>query len=145
MKKTFVFINFILVLFLTSCVSRLNPEWYPHGTIGKDTVYTFGNGKFSLGKTTDGIDLSMYKNDGDCGIILAFVNQYKSKNGKLYVYSEEGYCVIDKKQNTAKVFIFAEKQHFSNLVGEDEAIVYLSSYDEFSEEEQEIFDDMRSD
>lgn len=144
MKKVFVFV-LILVLFLTSCGSRLNPEWYPHGTTGKDTVYTFGNGKFSLGKTTDGIDLSMYKNDGDCGVILAFVNQYKSKNGKLYVYSEEGYCVIDKNQNTAKVFISAEKQHFSNLVVEDEAIVYLSSYDEFSEEEQEIFDGMRND
>ena len=45
MKKVFVFV-LILVLFLTSCVSRLNPEWYPRGTTGKDTVYTFGNGKF---------------------------------------------------------------------------------------------------
>ena len=135
----------VVMLLITSCASKLNPEWYPHGTTGKDTVYTFGNGKFSLGKTTDGVDLSMYKNDGDCGIILAFVNQYKSKNGKLYVYSEEGYCVINKDQNTAKVLITVEKQHFSNLVGEDEAIVYLSSYDEFSKEEQEIFHEMRSD
>lgn len=131
-----------MIAIMCSCSSTLNPEWYPHGA-GKDTVYTYGNGKFFLGKTSDGIDLSMYKDDGSCGVILAFVKEYKKKNDKLYVYSSEGFCVIDQLKNTAKVLIAVEKQHVGNLVGEDKAILYLSSFDEFSKEEQTAFESMK--
>lgn len=139
MRKLLIIIS--VVLLLTSCESSLNPEWYPRG-VGKDTVYTFGDGKFALGKTSVGIDLSMYTDDGRCGTLLALVKDYKSKKGKLYVYSDEGYCVIDKEKNTAKVLVTVEKQFFSNLVGEDRSVQYLSSFDEFSQEEQKIFNSM---
>ena len=141
MKMKIVFVV-CTALILSSCGSKLNQNWYPHGITGKDIVYTFGNGKFALGETSDGIDLSMYKDDGDCGILLAFVEEYKSKNNKLYVYSKEGFCVINKEKNTAKVLITVEQQHFLNLVGVDDAIVYLSSFDEFSEEEKRVFQEM---
>lgn len=141
MKKNIILIICMIVI-VCSCSSTLNPQWYPHG-VGKDMVYTFGNGKFSLGKTSDGIDLSMYKDDGSYGIIVAFVNKYKDKKDKLYVYSDEGYCVIDKLKNTAKVLITVEKQYVGNLVGEDNAILYLSSFDEFSKEEQEVLESMK--
>lgn len=130
------------VIFLSSCGSKLNPEWYPHGA-GKDTVYTLGNGKFFLGKTIEGTDLSMFTDDGHCGVILAFVNKYKKINNSLYVYSDEGYCVIDENQNKAKVLITVEKQHVSNLVGEDSAISYLSSFEEFSKAEQDVFNKLK--
>lgn len=141
MKKKVTLIICMLFI-LCSCGNKLNPEWYPYGA-GKDIVYTFGDGKFFLGKTIDGIDLSMFKDDGSNGVILAFVNEYKKKKDKLYIYSDEGYCVIDEKNNIAKVFIIVEKQHFLNLAGEDNAILYLSSYEDFSEEEKNIFKSMK--
>lgn len=135
MKKSFLLI--CIVLLLSSCGTKLNPEWYPLGS-GKDTVYVLGNGKFNLGKTSSGIHLSMYNDEGYSGVLLAKVSGYKKKNGKLYVSSEEGYCVAYEDTNTAKVLIIVEEQYYSNLVGEDEAIKYLSNFEEFEEEEQKI-------
>ena len=142
MKKGIILtIVLIVILSLTTCESKLNKTWYPLGS-GKDTVYTVGNGKFSLGKTVSGIDLTMFtsENDSNYGVLLAFVNNYKKKNNKLYVHSDEGYCVVDIKSNTAKVLITVEKQYFSNLVGENEAVIYLSSYDEFLDEDKKVFE-----
>ena len=141
MKKNLVLtIFFAATLFLTACGSKLNPTWYPLGP-GKDTVYIVGDGKFSLGKTTTGIHLSMHTSEYDTNddILLAFVNKYKKKNDKFYVYSDEGYCVIDIKKNTANLLITVEKQYYSNLVGENEAVTYLLSYDDFSNEDKKVF------
>ena len=135
MKKSFLLI--CIILLLSSCGSKLNPEWYPLGS-GKDTVCVLGNGKFNLGKTSSGIDLSMYDDEGYSGVLLAKVSGYKKKNGKLYVFSEEGYCVAYEDTNTAKVLIIVEEQYYSNLVGEDEAVEYLASFEDFSNEEQKI-------
>ena len=142
MKKKLLFI-LCMMFILCSCGSKLNQEWYPNGTTGKDIVYTFSDGKFLLGKTTHGTDLSMFEEDGSCGVILAFVYEYKVKKDKVYICSDEGYCVIDKSKNTAEVFITVEKQHFLNLVSEDEAVIYLSSYESFSEKEREVFESIK--
>ena len=144
MKKSVVLtIFFVATLFLTSCGSKLNPTWYPLGP-GKDTVYIVGDGKFSLGKTTAGTHLSMHTSEYDTNddVLLAFVNKYKKKNDKFYVYSDEGYCVVDIKKNTANLLITVEKQYYSNLVGENEAVTYLLSYDDFSSEDKKVFDKM---
>ena len=142
MKKIIILtIVLIAILSLTTCESKLNKTWYPLGS-GKDTVYIVGDGKFSLGKTVSGISLTMHTSEKNSSedVLLAFVNNYKKKNDKLYVYSDEGYCVVDIKSNTAKVLITVEKQYFSNLVGENEAVTYLSSYDEFLDEDKKIFE-----
>lgn len=141
MKNIVLMILLVGILSSTTCGTKLNKIWYPLGP-GKDTVCVVGNGKFSLGKTTAGIDLMMFTNeyDTDYGVLLAFVNNYKKKNNKLYVYSDEGYCVVDIKSNTAKVLITVEKQYFFNLVGENEAVTYLSSYDDFSAEDKKVFE-----
>jgi hypothetical protein len=96
-------------------------------------------------KTIEGVRFSMHTNeyDTDHGVLLAFVNSYKKKNDKLYVYADEAYCVVDIKSNTAKVLITVEKQYFSNLVGENEAITYLSSYDDFSAEDKKVFEKLK--
>ena len=80
--------------------------------------------------------------DTNDDILLAFVNKYKKKNDKFYVYSEEGYCVVDINKNTANLLITVEKQYYSNLVGENEAVTYLLSYDDFSNEDKKVFDKM---
>ena len=141
MKNIVIMILLVGILSSTTCGTKLNKTWYPLGP-GKDTVCIVGNGKFSLLKTTEGVHLSMHTSEDNThtDALLAFVNNYKKKNNKLYVYSDEGYCVVDIKSNTAKVLITVEKQYFSNLVGENEAVTYLSSYDEFSAEDKKVFE-----
>ena len=141
MKIIVLMILLVAILSSTTCGTKLNKTWYPLGP-GKDTVCIVGDGKFSLGKTVEGIDLTMHTNEYNAhsDVLLAFVNSYKKKNNKLYVYSDEGYCVVDIKSNTAKVLITVEKQYFSNLVGENEAVTYLSSYDDFSAEDKKVFE-----
>ena len=142
MKKSIVLMILLVgILSSTTCGTKLNKTWYPLGP-GKDTVCIVGNGKFSLWKTITGIHLSMHTSEYETNedVLLSFVNNYKKKNNKLYVYSDEGYCVVDIKSNTAKVLITVEKQYFSNLVGENEAVTYLSSYDDFSDEDKKVFE-----
>ena len=142
MKKSIaLIILLVMILSLTACGTKLNKIWYPLGP-GKDTVCIVGDGKFYMVKTIEGVRFSMHtnENDTDHGVLLAFVNSYKKKNNKLYVYSDEGYCVVDIKSNTAKVLITVEKQYFSNLVEENEAVTYLSSYDDFSDEDKKVFE-----
>ena len=129
---------------MTSCGSKLNPIWYPLGP-GKDTVYIVGDGKFSLGKTTAGIHLSMHTSEYDTNddILLAFVNKYKKKNDKFYVYSDEGYCVVDIKSNTAKLLITVEEQYYNDLDSKYEEIAFLSSYDDFSAEDKKVFEKLK--
>lgn len=144
MRKSIALIVLLAtMLSLTACGSKLNPTWYPLGP-GKDTVCFVGNGKFSLGKLSTGIILTMYtsENDNNEDVLLAFVNSYKIKDDKLYVYSDEGYCVIDIKSNTAKLLITAQKQYFDDLASEYEEIFFLSSYDDFEAEDKKVFEKM---
>ena len=80
MKNIVLMILLVGILSSTTCGTKLNKTWYPLGP-GKDTVCIVGDGKFSLGKTTAGIDLMMFTNeyDTDYGVLLAFVNNYKKK------------------------------------------------------------------
>ena len=142
MKKSIaLMILLVAILSLTACGTKLNKTWYPLGP-GKDTVCIVGNGKFSLGKTTAGIHLSMHTNEYNThsDALLAFVNSYKKKNDKLYVYADEGYCVVDIKNNTAKLLITVEEQYYNDLDSEYEAITFLSSYDDFSAEDKKVFE-----
>ena len=90
MKKIVLMILLVAILSLTACGTKLNKTWYPLGP-GKDTVCIVGNGKFSLGKTIEGIHLTMHTNEYNAhsDVLLAFVNSYKKKNDKLYVYADE--------------------------------------------------------
>ena len=142
MKKSIALIILLVaIMSLTACGTKLNKTWYPLGP-GKDTVCIVGDGKFSLGKTTVGIDLSMHTSEYDTSfdVLLAFVNSYKKKNDKFYVYSDEGYCVVDIKSNTAKLLITVEEQYYNDLESEYEAITFLSSYDDFSAEDKKVFE-----
>ena len=144
MQKWYIAIIICLLIFLSACGNHLNPDWYPNG-VGKDTVYVVGSGKFSLGKTINGIVLSMFKDDGSTGVLLAFVQHYQKDDDKFYIDSKEGICVVDCQTNSAKIFISVDKQYYANLVGVDNAVTYLTSYDDFTDEEKAHFEAMKND
>ncbi len=125
---------------LTGCRSvELNPKWYPHG-VGRDHLYIAApNGKYSIEKTNAGNLLSVHSDDDEYAVVLALVNDYMYRDGKLYVHSKEGYCVVDEEQNTAQVLLTVKDQRFANSGTEDEAVTYLASFDEFLDEAKYIF------
>ena len=141
MKNIVLMILLVGILSSTTCGTKLNKTWYPLGP-GKDTVCIVGDGKFSLWKTITGIHLSMHTSEYETNedVLLSFVNNYKRKNDKLYVYSDEGYCVVDIKSNTAKLLITVGEQYYNDLDSEYEEIAFLSSYDDFSAEDKKVFE-----
>ena len=122
---------------------------------GKDTVLVWKN-MYVIGHYSDGNDLSIETKEID-GTILKKVVEYKKKNGKLYIVSDEEYAVIDK-NNLCRVFITVDYEKFVNGYTEDadgnrtyisrkiecENIEYLSEYDNFSSKEKDLFKKMIS-
>ena len=129
-------------------IERGEPVW------GRDTM-TIWNDKYDICK--------YYDNDeklGDLGItekgfsdcIITRIKDFKRRRDKLYIYSYDGYAVIDK-ENICRVFITVPEEDFSRGYSTDEngnkikfyplkvdheKIIYLSSFEEFSEKEQKI-------
>lgn len=124
---------------------------------GKDTILIWEN-KYEIGHFFDGNHLVAYRN-GSIGLldtILKKVTNYKVKKEKLYIVSEEGYAIIDK-NNLCKIYVIipenefisgytmdaqGNKSYISRYV-ENENIQYLSSFDEFSKEEQKILNKLK--
>ena len=129
-------------MLFTSCSSvELNPEWYPRGLWKDDIFVSRPNGKFNIFKVYDGNVLSVNTNDNLKNTLLSFVNEYERVENKVYIYSEEGYCVIDEITNTAEVLVIVEDQYA--LSGTDDpAVTYLKSFDDFSDRAKKIFTEM---
>ncbi len=140
MKKVFLLV--ISLLLLTSCAKvELNPEWYPRGLWKDDIFISRPNGKFNIGQCSDEQVLSVHTDDNGCDTLLCFVTDHKRKDDKVYVYADEGYCVIDETTNTAEVLVIVEKQYA--LSGSDDpAVTYLKSFDDFPDKAKKIFTDM---
>lgn len=121
---------------------------------GKDTVRVWGN-MYEIGHYSSGNQLEIYVNDITENI-LEKVKAHKVIKKKLYVISEEGYAVINE-CNLCKVYVTVPEDEFVNGYSideqgntsyysrfiENEHIQYLSDFNEFSEEEQEIFNKMK--
>ena len=89
--------------------------------------------------------------------ILEKIQKYKVIKKKLYVLSEEGYAVIDRYE-ICRVFItvpesefvsgfYTDKEGNKTYISrriEDEHIIYLSSYDDFTAEEKKAFEKLVS-
>ena len=139
-KKIFFIICIIFIL--SSCSSELNPEWYPHGWAGKDTIFVSRpNGKFSIGQYSKSQALAVNTDDERHDILLSSVTDHKRIEDKVYVYSDEGYCVIDETANTADVLVIVEAQYTVSGTN-DPAVTYLKSFDDFSDKAKEIFAEM---
>jgi len=105
-------------------------------------IMTIGNGKFEVGNFGQNRALVMYYDNSTLiDTLLSHVNTYHKKDDFLYVISEEGYAVVDGESNTCKLFVSVDKQFADRLNNPDEnaRIVALKSYDEFTEEEKNVF------
>ena len=109
---------------------------------GKDTALIWRD-KYDITVSASGASLDIYI-DGDTQMVLDKVKDHYIYKKTLYVLSDDGYAVIDN-DNHCRVYIFTPKeeleyssQHYGTI--EDEHIKYLSSYEEFSESEREIFE-----
>lgn len=55
--------------------------------------------------------IHLVENGEDKGLISDYVSQYEITGDKLFLYMIEGYAVIDKKDNTCKVYLTAKREH----------------------------------
>ncbi len=140
MKKIFLLV--LTLLLLTSCSSvELNPEWYPRGLWKDDIFVSMPNGKFKIAQCSEVQVLFVHTEDNERNTLLSFVTDHKRRDDKVYVYSDEGYCVIDETTNTAEVLVIVEEQYALSGT-KDPAVTYLKSFDDFSDEEKKIFTEM---
>lgn len=116
-----------------------------YGSVGKDTIYVFGDGKFQIMKLDYSKDLIMHYDDGKSEVsIISLITKYKEKDGKLYVMSELGYGVVGKEENRCRIYIKSSAKDSVKRLENDECVKYLDSYDDFSEEERAIFYKMKN-
>lgn len=113
---------------------------------GKDTVLIWRD-KYDITVSASGASLDIYI-DGDEQLVLDKVKEFDIDKKTLYVLSADGCAVIDNKNN-CRVFVFTPKeelehsgQNYSSI--EDEHIRYLSSYEDFSDTEREIFEKLKN-
>ncbi len=93
--------------------------------------------------------------DKESYILLKNISSYKIMEEKLYVKSKDGYAIVDK-NNICKIFVdqsiiqtageYTQDKYgnkiYRNQKVDKENIQYLSSYDDFSTQERDIFKKM---
>lgn len=140
MKKIFLLV--LSLLLLTSCSKvELNPEWYPRGLWKDDIFVSRPNGKFNIGQYSDVQALTVNTDNNGCDTLLSLVTDHKRSDDKVYVYADEGYCVIDETTNTAEVLVIVEEQYALSST-DDAAVTYLTSFDDFPNKAKKIFAEM---
>ena len=121
---------------------------------GKDTMIIWNKkydiSKYSNGNETFG-DLDIIEKDFSDNIMRR-IKKFDEYKDKLYIYSYDGYAVIDE-DNICRVFITIPQEDFERGYSldengnktkfypdkvEHEKVIYLSAFEEFSEKEQEI-------
>ena len=122
---------------------------------GKDTILIWEN-LYEICHYYDSNHLEITSN-GISYDILEKVTKHKVKENKLYVLSEEGYAVVDK-NNICRIFITVPEKDFVNGYSvdeqgnkhyytryiENEYVQYISQFNEYSEEEQKIFNKLQN-
>ena len=93
--------------------------------------------------------------DKESYILLKNISSYKIVEEKLYIRSKDGYAIVDE-NNICKIFVdqsilkttgeYTQDEYgnkiYSNQKVDKENIKYLSSYDDFSTQERDIFKKM---
>lgn len=145
---------FILLITLGVILGSFSACGVPnkYNSDGRDTIFILGNGKFTIGEVENPTAagnmkvLTMYYDNKPMeDTLLSYVNKYKKKGDLLYVTSEEGYAIVDGKSNTCKLLVTVEKQwaYRPSDPTEDKNITNLNSYDEFTQQEQDVFATMQ--
>lgn len=154
MKKTKIinfFCYFIVCLLLVGCCEKE----YAYPT-GKDDILVFGDGRIAISKFASDKWLILNRTDGAIDCLLQRVQSYKLLKGALYVKSEEGYGIVDK-DYSIRLFITIPAEEFVSGYSEDKEgnrtyhsrfvendhILYLNSFSDFSKKEQEILTQLK--
>lgn len=101
---------------------------------GRDTAYVW-NRHYEiwnhLGEKHFGVEI-----DDASDNVLEIVSWYDIYKGQFYVVAKDGYAVVDR-DNLCRIFLLTNMEEV-----ESKYIEYLTSYEEFTEEEREHFDKM---
>lgn len=152
---------------LVSCSSNyesytLNEEKYGNH-YGRDYGGHVGDGKFFMMRFADVDELLIAESPDSFGVILTREYKHKFDGNDLYFYSADGYAVVYAKSNLCKVFITDppleevtgedpkisgrspdNNYRISELVGDEfKCIVYLDSFNEFTDYEQKILKELK--
>ena len=128
---------------------------YP-GSFGKDTVIFMGDGKFCISNVVNEKQLIMYNENSPLDVLLSNITEYKKNKDILYVIGIEGFGIVDGKTNMCRLLITIPdeeyidgyaidvngEKHYKSRYIDDPYVTYLSSYEEFTENERKIFDKM---
>ena len=147
-RKIFVFYIVTLIMFVSACNSGLKYEE------GKDTVCTYGNGTYQVLHHNDGnqeLQQLMDCKHNQC--VLTQIEAYKNMDNVAYFigryYTKKVWCKLSVNSNCLYYYIEnGDDDKFIMVyladMQSDNQIVILSSFDEFSEEEQEIFNSIQN-
>lgn len=142
MKNRIIIIFGIIVLILLTYnfpSIRESMIFVKYGSIGRDTVLVVGDGKFQVARLENFKVIIAYDDKNNDNVLLSRIIGYKKSRGKLYVSSKEGYAVIDAINSTSKVLITVKERDFYETPKLNN-ITYLSSFNQFSEQERRILD-----
>lgn len=165
--KRFLLILITCLLVLVSCSSNdesytLNEEKYGNH-YGRDYGGHVGDGKFFMMRFADVDELLIAESPDSFRVILTREYKHKFDGNDLYFYSADGYAVVYAKSNLCKVLItdfpkelvtedelkFSTRKEENNyriseLVGDEfKCIVYLDSFNEFTDYEQKILKELK--
>lgn len=142
MKKSVIFLILSIALIVILSVVVLNrgdTEPQRYGAIGKDTVISWGDGMFQIVNVAGNRALVIYENEYRSQTILNHVSRYHKNNEFLYVIGENGYAVVNRKNNSCRVYVDGAK---SGKI-ESENIRYLTTFAEFTQKDTAYFEDVR--
>lgn len=107
---------------------------------GKDTIIIWGD-TFELFHSYKDIHLcvkrNIAKNQYISDTILERIKNYRIKHGKLYIVSDDGFAILNE-NNNCRIYINTDYKNFI----QNDKVKYMSSFNDFSEDEQKIFNNM---
>lgn len=161
-KHSIIIISVTILVIILIYVSvnildlKVSNQITEYGSIGRDTVLIIGNGKYQIVNSPKELDLIVYTGTGISKVIVSDIIRYKKYNNRVFIVSSEGYAIVYENQNTCVAYIAVDQQKYgggyiedelgnvtyvpNNI--EDESFRYIYSYDDFTTEEKDIFEEM---
>ena len=139
-------ITFVSTIIISSCVefavfhnrnqARLN---------GLGGIYYIGEGIYEL--VQGDYSYFLYSRYANQAIINNGI-EYTLENGTLYFYSDDGYAIVYPKSNLCKIYLLPQQNKTPAIVTSEEyprnkLIVYLDSFDEYTEFEQKMLNNLK--
>lgn len=130
----------VIVLLSTVFLLCFNSNDGKHMT-GRDTVEVFGNGDFQIigKKPSHFADLERK------ATLEENVKQYKFVRNKIYVFGKRGYTIVNIEEGTVKQYVLnLEDKNWDriNIPNYGKDYIRLKEFEDFSIEEQEVFNQM---